>query len=314
MERIVEIIKNHQTFAVCGHVNPDGDCVGSCVALCRALAMLGKRVSLLMQKTDVAHNLLPVWDDGFCTPADDAEVFVALDCGDAGRLLCGAEPLSRAQMTVCIDHHVTNTGFAQVNVVDPHAAASGELVFTLAADYLGLPLVPELALPLYAAISADTGSFRFSNTTAQTYRIAARLAETGLDFSSLIHKMFGTHTLQQLQAQAYAVEHTTLHCNGKIAISTMPHAYLDERGMTFDDVDFLSAMPRSIEGVEVGVYLKEKTDNEVKISLRSNELVDVAAIAAQFGGGGHIRAAGATLAGTLEDAKAQVLAALEGVL
>ena len=314
MKRIVNVIQNHQTFAVCGHVNPDGDCIGSCVALCRALHLLGKQVQLLIGRADVAHNLLPIWDDSFGTPVAGAEVFVALDCADADRLLCGREPLERAQVTVCMDHHMTNVGFAQVNVIDPAAAATGELVFALLAEALQLPMTPELAMPLYAAISADTGSFKFSNTTPRTHQIAARLLETGGDFSNLIHQMFGVHTLRQLQAQAYAVEHTTLHFDGKAAVMAMPHAYLDERGMTFDEVDFLSALPRSIEGVEVGVYLKEKSEHEIKVSLRSNQSVDVAAVAAAFGGGGHVRAAGVTIAGTLEAAKEKILAALEGVL
>lgn len=314
MEKIANLIQKYQTFAVCGHVNPDGDCIGSCVAFCRALRLLGKQVQLLIDRADVARNLLPIWDDGFCTPIDHPEVFVALDCADADRLLCGREPLDCAPVTVCIDHHKTNTGFAQVNMIDPPAAATGELVFALAAEGLQLPVTQELAIPLYAAIASDTGSFRYSNTTPRTHRIAARLLETGMDFSGLMHQMFGTHSLQQLQAQAYAVERTTLHFDGKAAVMTMSHAYLEEHDMTFDDVDFLSALPRDIEGVEVGVYLKEKSDSEIKVSLRSNQWVDVAAVAASFGGGGHVRAAGATIVDTLEAAKAKILAALEEVL
>lgn len=314
MENIAKIIQVHQTFAVCGHVSPDGDCIGSCVAFCRALSLLGKQVSLLIEPSNVAHNLLPIWDNSFCKPLENTEVFVAIDCADTGRLSCGTQPLERAPVTVCIDHHMTNTGFAQVNVIDPMAAAAGELIFTLVTDHLGLPLTPELALPLYAAISADTGSFKFSNTTARTHKIAARLLETGLDFYGLVHQLFDTFTLQQLQAQAYVVEHITLHHAGKIAVSPMPHAYLEARGMTFDEVDFLSSMLRTIEGVEVGVYLKEKAEREIKVSLRSNSTVDVAAVAAKFGGGGHVRAAGATLTCTLDEAKACILAALEEVL
>ena len=157
---------------------------------------------------------------------------------------------------------------------------------------LDLPMTKELALPLYGAISADTGNFRYSNTTPRTHEIAARLLETGIDFYGLTRRMFDTMTVGQLQAQAYAVEHLTLHCGGQAAFLPMSYQYLEAHGMTFDEVDFLSTLPRTIEGVEVGVYFKQKSEREVKVSLRSNDRVDVAALAGRFGGGGHERHSG----------------------
>lgn len=313
MEQIVSIIRKYTSFAVCGHVNPDGDCIGSCVALCRALEQLGKRAVLLIEPGDVPAHLTEIWDGRFCGPADGAEVFCVLDCADAQRLSCGSARLEQIPVTFCIDHHKTNAGFAQVNVIDAQASATGELIFALI-QALDLPMTKELALPLYGAISADTGNFRYSNTTPRTHEIAARLLETGIDFYGLTRRMFDTMTVGQLQAQAYAVEHLTLHCGGQAAFLPMSYQYLEAHGMTFDEVDFLSTLPRTIEGVEVGVYFKQKSEREVKVSFRSNDRVDVAALAGRFGGGGHIRAAGATICDTLENAMAQILQALEEVL
>ena len=313
MEQVLSIIRKYTSFAVCGHVNPDGDCIGSCTAFCRALEKLGKRAVLLIGPEQVPDRLMEIWDGRFCGPADGAEVFCALDCADVQRLSCGADAWEQVPVTMCIDHHKTNGGFAQANLVDAQAAATGELVFAVI-QALGLSLTEEVALPLYGAICADTGNFRYSNTTPHTHEIAARLMETGIDFSGLTRRMFDTMTIGQLQAQAYAMEHLTLHCNGRVAFMPMPYQYLEEHGMTFDEVDFLSSLPRTIEGVEVRVYFKQKSGCEVKISLRSNDRVDVAALAGRFGGGGHIRAAGATICGTLENAMAQVLQALEEVL
>ncbi len=298
----------HESFAVIPHKNPDGDALGSCLALCRTLERLGKTARIFYEEK-IPVNLQFIWDhsyDGDMSMQFDAAI--AVDCADAERLgIFRATVFDRAADTACIDHHMTNAGFANHNYIDPNAAATGEIIYQLAEQlFLQVP-DKKTAEWLYCAIASDTGSFKYSNTTKTTHQIAANLIGLGIDVSKLSKHLFDTLSLSQIRLLGVAATGMELYEGGKVALIHMHEAELAKWGLGFDETDYLVSLPRSIEGVEVGIFLKEKGEREIKASFRSNAYINVAEIASSFGGGGHCRAAGATIALPYDDAKQLVL-------
>ncbi|MBE7030894.1 MAG: bifunctional oligoribonuclease/PAP phosphatase NrnA [Ruminococcaceae bacterium] len=307
LKQIAQALLSKDNFAIFPHVNPDGDCLGSALALCSALRNMGKK-AYVVTTDPIPQNIAFLWDEGFCAPNGwKPACAVAVDCADPDRMSDKA-CFDGAPFTCCMDHHGTNPGYGDLSFVEPQAAATGEIIFSLLTDCLGVPLTPFERDCLYTAICTDTGNFKFSNTTPRTHRIAAELIAAGVDVADMSQRLFDTLTLRQLKAHAEAVKNLSVYMDGRVAVTFVSTAFLQENGMGFEDVDFLSSMPRNVEGAEVGIFCKERTPGEIKVSLRSNHCVDVSEIAALFGGGGHKRAAGATISGTRQQAVEQLLA------
>ena len=308
---IKSFIENNDNFAILGHANPDGDCIGSCMGMWYMLKELGKKASVMIYDDDVPRFLKFLLNgDAIASENQEFDAYIVMDCADISRIAHGGEKLADCENTACIDHHRTNDGFAKVNAIFPDAAATGEIVYYLSAEVMGVKPLGAMAECIYAAIVADTGGFKYSSTTAQTMRAGAYLIENGVDNVSVFKALFDTYTKEQMDIIGDVTATLTTHFGGKVAIIHVTDDLLIKRGMRLDDIDFLVSMPRGIEGVEVGVFLKKRGD-QVKVSLRSGESVDVSEIAKSLGGGGHMRAAGITLDATLDEAKQIILNSLK---
>ncbi len=314
LSEIRKFIENNDNFAIIGHTNPDGDCVGSCLGMWYMLQKLGKTAYVCINSEDIPHHLDFVWN-GECSAKDGQtfDAYIAIDCAGIDRLSCRNDEFNSAECTACIDHHRTNVGFAKVNAVIPDAAAAGEIIYYLAKDIMGITPEGDMADAIYTAIVSDTGGFKYSSTTSRTMKAGADLLDCGVESARIFKNLFDTYTQKQIDIVSDITSTLTTHLDGKVAVIYVTDELLESKGMRFDEVDFITNLPRSIEGVEVGVFLKKRGD-EVKISLRSGENVDVSQIASTLGGGGHIRAAGITLKCSLDEAKETILKEIEKVL
>lgn len=313
LNQLAEIIKSRSNIAILPHVNPDGDCIGSSFALQLALQKLQKD-SIVIVEEDIPQvysflagkyaklNEIPsglVFDTVIC-----------LDCGDERRLNDRLYLFESAQTTVNVDHHISNTKFAQFNYVDTYSSATGEIIYDLL-SILGVTIDKDIAANLYVAISTDTGGFRYGNTTSRTHHIAAAFLDTGIDIAEINRRIFDTVSMARLKLVAQAINNIEFYEDGKIALIALSYELIQKMGITDEEGDGLSSLPRTIEGVEVGLLLKEKAPGEVKVSFRSNQYVDVSKVAASFGGGGHKRASGCTLNMDMMAAKKQILEAVK---
>ncbi len=313
LEKIGEVIKTGIHIGILPHIDGDGDCIGSSFALLLALKKLGKNAKVVVEE-DIppVYSFLP----GQYTKSDELsaedtfDMIICLDSGDEGRIKDRLHLLHNSKVTVNIDHHITNTKFAQHNYVDPDSAATGEIIYDLI-RLLGIEIDREIAANLYVAIATDTGGFRYSNTTSRTHHIVANLLQADIDIASINRKVFETVTLSKLKLLSDAANRIELYGDGKIAFIALTREFIKEAGANDDDTDGLASLPRTVEGVEVGILLTEKEPQKVKVSFRSNEYVDVSEIASLFGGGGHMRASGCTLKTDMKTAKAKVLEAVK---
>ena len=305
------LLRTFDNVLILTHVRPDGDTVGCAAALCAGLRALGKTAHLL-PNAELTDTTAPYFrpyaaPDGFLP-----DRVVSTDIAAAGLFPENARPYAE-RVDLAVDHHPSFEFFGRENIVRPEAGACGELIYDILAE-LG-PITPEIALPLYVAVSTDTGCFQYSNTTAQTLRVAAAVKDAGCEAYPINKLFFGTKSLPRLQLESRLTASMELLAGGKVAICRLPLSWMGELGLTEDDIDSIAGFPRAVEGVEVGVMIREMADGREKISLRTGEHANASAICAHLGGGGHRAAAGATVDLGFVAAKAAVLAALraEGI-
>ncbi|MDR0530946.1 MAG: bifunctional oligoribonuclease/PAP phosphatase NrnA [Oscillospiraceae bacterium] len=306
------------------HGHPDGDTLGSAFALAHALRALKKPVTVLCEdpipamfaymRADVAYEILgeknqdPPDDGANRQPA--AGFLISVDVADEN--LLGPAALSRfgGQVRLNIDHHATNTLFAAETLLDPSAAATAEIVSDLI-DLMGVRMDTLMAACLYAGVSTDTGCFRYYNTTARSHRYAARYMELGVETEPLDRAFFETESRSYMALERLAFDGLRYFAEGRIALIAVTQAMFAQSGSNDEEYIKLVARTRQIEGVQVGVALRERRDGTYKISLRSHETVDAAAICARMGGGGHSRAAGCASELPLEDTIRRVVGFVE---
>lgn len=311
--RMEEIVANCKVVAVIPHKNPDGDALGSSYALAHCLKKAGKSVSILFSG-DMPKNLSFLMTDEFKSTQNTAyDTVIMVDCADEFRVDENEKKIfETCENTVVIDHHATNKGFGKLNYIDASSAAAGEIIYDCIENISCFSLDDTVAKYLYTAIVCDTGSFKYSNTTPKTHLIAAKLMEYNIDIAEISRKAFETKTINQCKLYSYALDNLGFFCGGKVGMTYVSYKYLQENNMDFDEADYLVSLPRDIEGVEVGVFLKIKSENEIKVSFRSNAYIDVAKLASDFGGGGHIRAAGCSVFNkTFEETKELIIKSLE---
>ncbi len=296
---VAETLRRHDRFAVVTHENPDGDELGSMLAITLALHTLGKdAVMLLLGKGPLpAEYRFLALDELRREPPDDLEqrVLVAVDCASARRIGPDAAPLERAQLVVDVDHHHDNTRFGAVNLVVADASSTAEIVRDLLAA-LDVPLTPELAEPLYVGLVTDTGRFQYSNTTPKALRLAAELVEAGADVHGIFRHVYETVQFAKLKLLARALDRAELHEGGRLVISTLRRGDFEavgaEEAYSEGIIDYL----RAVEGCELVALIREPPRGDGparRISLRSShDELDVSAIARKAGGGGHRQAAG----------------------
>jgi phosphoesterase RecJ-like protein len=308
---VLEVLEVGRRFVLLAHLYPDGDVLGSQLGLGLALRALGRQVAFACSHPvpEPFHFLpgageLQQWKEG----RGDFDVVITLDCPDPSRvggLLDGCrQPGTRV---LNIDHHADNRRYGDVNWIEPAAAATGEMLYELL-EAAGLPLTRDIAVNLYTAIVTDTGSFRYSNTSPKTFRIAARLVEAGVDPADIANRLYETRHLAGLHLLGRILQQVEANSDGTVAWVVIDRSQAESADL-LEAEDFVT-YPRSIRAAKVAVLFRE-LPGEVKVSLRAKGEVDVARIAARFGGGGHRNAAGVVLKGELVPTKALVLAAVE---
>lgn len=303
MKKILEYIEDAKTIGIAGHVRPDGDCVGSCLALYFYLKKnLPENVTIDLYLEPIPEKLCKYWDSSIIKQENregiQYDLFIALDSGSPDRLGFALEYFDRATRTINIDHHISNVKFANTNVVKDMASSTCEVLFDLF-DYDKVD--EDIAKALYLGIIHDTGVFKHSNTTEKTMRIAGKLIAKGVPFTQMIDETFYLKNYRQNQILGRCLLESILILNGKCIVSSVSRKMLEFYEATSADLDGIIDQLRITQGVEVAIFLYETDLHEYKVSMRSNELVDVRKIATYFGGGGHIRAAGCTMHGTIHD-------------
>lgn len=293
-------------FVLSSHISPDGDNIGSLVGTYWLLKYLGKDVSLLLlDKTpDKYEFLLEDVSIIDMETISSEDVWIILDSSDEKRLGDGQTLLKKCKHTVNIDHHRSNTLYGDYNWVEVDAAATGELVFCLAKG-LGIPLDTKISNAIYVAISTDTGSFRYPNTTNITMHIISELHDVGISHQQIIQDVYQNRPLLFLELLSKLIQNLEIH-EGIIAYSVLTKKELDDLDARGEDTDGLVEELRDIAGIEISCFLKEVEVGIFKGSLRSKGTYDVIGVAESFGGGGHKKAAGFTIQGTIEEVRCSI--------
>lgn len=285
-----QLLSNDDIMIFC-HRNPDGDTLGSGYGLCYALRSLGKKAKVVcFDKLPSKFEYLRDFDEEF-TP----KFFVSVDIASEG--LFGEMP---AKINLAIDHHPSNTLFAENTLLEPEAAATCEVIYKLIKE-LKVKITPQIATCLYTGIATDTGCFKFSNVTPETHFIAGELIKCGADFKKVNKEIFETKTMGLVSLEAEVLNNLKFFCDNKVALIAVTLQMLEKSGVMETELDGITGIPRQIEGVLVGVTVKQRTENEYKISVRSSESLDASEFCKRFGGGGHARAGGCSIFGTLEE-------------
>lgn len=306
MNEVAQTLRTNGSFVILTHCRPDGDTLGSAALLCRGLRAYGK-IAHVLYNPEVTEKYSDLLDGLTTRQIRPGDVVIAVDVAAENMLQVGLPENTAIHLR--IDHHRTGSKFSLAELVDPAAAACGQIIYDLLA-FMEIPLDEPMAIALYTAISTDTGCFRFANTQSHTLEVAAKAAEKITDLYSLNQKLFGLVSLRKLKLQSWLLEHAIFLQNNQVAICPLPLEVERQLGITEDDTENLSGYPRSIEGVQIAATLRETGDGRVKISLRTVPAYDSGAICQKLGGGGHRGAAGATVEMSLEEATKALIAAL----
>ena len=309
-EQIGQALRENQRFAVLSHVRPDGDALGSQLALGLSLKQLGKDVRIwnedgMLEK----YSFLPSANLLTKPPADpeDVDVAIALDTAIQNRLGTALPAVRSAKVWINIDHHPSNPGYGDLVQIDPKAPATGEILFELIKSEK-LPIDAAIAENLYVAISTDTGSFQYPNTTARTLEIAAELIRAGVDVGRVSQLTYENYPRRRVELLRDLLGTMRFDANDRVASFSLSLATAKRLGVLPEDNEGLIDHLRAIGGVIVAVFFEELPDGKVRVSMRSkNEKVNVCAICEKFGGGGHVLAAGARVRGTLAEVEKKVL-------
>lgn len=302
LKDIKEIIINKDHFIIMGHIDPDGDCIGSVFALKWALDRLGKKsLVLLNDLPEKVYHYLQISPTDYNIFKDfntkkykwPEYNMIALDSGDIERLGGGIK-LTKNRLLINIDHHVDNTKYGQVNYINPEMSATGEIIYDLL-SLLKVPIDIKIGKALATAIIADTGGFRYQNTSARVMRVIASLMDIGVDSYKINKALFGTYSYSAIKLKGLALSTLQLGADGKIAWLKVDQDMLKRVRTEISDASGLVNYARDIADVEVGIAFYEIDSNKTKVSFRSNNYCPVHEIAAYFGGGGHPRAAGCKL-------------------
>lgn len=308
IEAAAAFLLEHDRYTILSHANPDGDTLGCAHALCIALRSIGKKANVRCADS-FSERFSFMWAN-VPTQEFDEETVISVDVADR-LLLGGLNEEYGGRVELAIDHHVTHVCFEKRLLNEPDAAACAQTVFKVIRA-MNVPLNKDIAACLYTAIATDSGCFKFSSVSPETHRIAAQLLEFDFGFAQLNYTLFDLKTRERIALEERIYREMEYYFEGKCAVITLSKSALDK--VDSEDANGISSIPRQVQGVEVGVVIKEKKDGW-KASLRSNSRIDVQAICKVFGGGGHIRAAGCSFKGmTAEQAKEKLLAEIGKVL
>lgn len=310
LRQTASFLKKHDNYIILTHASPDGDTLGSAYALYYALNEIGKVACV------VCPDIIPKKYDYFARKTDHVKkenaTIIAVDVADARLLGALAEEFGGI-VDLCIDHHISNTQFAKNLYLDEFAAATAECIYELIAQMrVNINLVTAKAL--YTGLATDTGCFKYSNVTEKTHLIAAQLYEFDINAAEINRLMFDTKSKKLLELEKMVLEAAEFHFDDKCFFLTVTAEMQEKTGCSGTELEGISVISRSVEGVKVGVTAKQTDDTQFKISLRTYEPLDASAICKKLGGGGHKSAAGATVSGTPAEVKATVLAVIKEAL
>jgi phosphoesterase RecJ-like protein len=309
-EQIGQALREHHRFAVLSHVRPDGDALGSQLALGLSLKQLGKDVRIWNEDGMLdKYSFLPNANLLTKPPAqpEDFDVAVALDTAIQNRLGNTVAAIKSAKAWINIDHHPSNPGYGDIVFIDPNAPATGQILFELITAQK-LPIDPAIAENLYVAISTDTGSFQYPNTTARTFEIAAELIRVGVDVGHVSQLTYENYPRRRVELLRDLLGTMRFNADDRVASFTLSLAAAKKLGVLPEDNEGLIDHLRAIHGVVVAIFFEELSDGKVRVSMRSkNQSVNVCAICEKFGGGGHVLAAGARVKGALAEVEKKIL-------
>jgi phosphoesterase RecJ-like protein len=313
IDRILETIREHQSFCIVGHVRPDGDCIGSQLALGLALRNEGKRVTV-WNEDSIPQKYKFLNTEGLYDKPKSGEKFdcvIATDCASFQRLGKAGECIADRKIFINIDHHESNTRYADINWVSPHEASCGELIFKLI-KVAGWPITRPIADLLFTAVSTDTGSFQYPTTRPGTFHIGADLVTRGADLAGICHEVYQSYPLSRARLLKHVYSTFRLTDNDRIVWFWLKKKDLTRAGSDSDDTEGLIDHIRAIEPVVVACVFEELTPELTRLSLRSkSDKVNVSEICKEFGGGGHPAAAGARIPGTPLSVQRKVIAAVK---
>jgi len=307
---IQTIMHTKNCFVITGHVNPDEDAVGACLGLGMWLENMGKDVKVILESHVSRINIIPgrhLLFNGNIRELN-TEVFICLDCASPTRIGDARILLDKAGCTVCIDHHITNIGFAQYNYIDSAASSTSEMVFRL----IGAEAArnKNIASAIYAGIVTDTGGFRFGATSSNTLRAAGQLIDAGIPFTDIYTQLQHMHTFTEAKLLGRVLENCQRCCNERVIYACVSKNMMDDINAGPKDLDGVVEYLLNTSGVDAAVLIYYRNDSEYKVSLRSRR-IDVGKIAEMLGGGGHTMAAGCNIPGDIDQVKEKILPIME---
>lgn len=306
LDNILEEVKKAEKIVILTHEHPDGDAIGSSLAMYHALKAFGKNPDVIIPVHSKVFNCLPgVEDIKTESNIENYDLAISLDCATIKMLNGFVNYFENAKVKVCIDHHSTNTMFGDYNYVNPAAPACAQILLVIL-EYFGIEMTKEIGTCILTGIITDTGGFKYQGVTAETFEFVAWLLNKGVNVSSIYRQVLEVKTKPNFELHRIANNRVEFFEDGKIAYTYITAEDEAKVGAESGDHEGIVDIGRCVEGVEVSIFIRQ-TEKGCKISLRSNDYVNVADACAIFGGGGHARAAGATIQGTIEQAKEKVL-------
>lgn len=294
------------------HIQMDGDAFGTATALCRALRNSGREAVILLE--DSIPEYIRFLDYGYCTfdmeSVGKPDVCVCVDCGETDRFPLRKDTFFCGKKTICIDHHATSEPFADYNYIDARVAASAEIIYRLLRT-MDLAIDKETGEAIFTGICTDTGNFQYSNTTKESHLITAELYDAGIDHGKIAVELYQNISLAKIRITSRILDTLEIFSGGRAAMAFVTQEMLRKEGVSMDETEGAVDTIRNLKGVEVAVFVREKEPGLIKASMRAKTFGNVGDIAAAFGGGGHIKAAGCTLHMSMEEACAKLKKAVE---
>lgn len=315
LDNIIEEIKKAEKIVILTHETPDGDAIGSSLAMKLALKQLGKNADLIIKEFPRIFDFLPNREEVKQeTDVEKYDLAISLDCADFKRLV-GNEYFEKAKQTIVIDHHGSNKMYGDINFVNPVSPACCQILIGMF-QYFNIDINKELGTCILTGIITDTGGFRYSGVTPETFEFTAELLEKGVNVSEIYKRVLETQTKSNFELMKRTIDRMEFLENGKVTFTYITNKDLEEVNAEIGDHEGLVEIGRDIEGVEVSVFIRQKENDKdtYKISMRSNEYVNVSDVCIMFGGGGHEKAAGAAIQGDIEQVKQKIINELKKVL
>lgn len=310
LDEAARFLREHDNFEILTHEYPDGDTLGSAYALVPALAQLGKNARVVVTSLPKDFVFLT---EGIEEKDFAAEAIISVDIADE-KLLGKNREKYEGRINLCFDHHAVNRVKADIKAVDPHAASNCEIIYRLLRE-MNIKITKQIANALYTGVSTDTGCFKYGNTTSDTFRIAAELLDLGAENVKINKVMFDTKSKLKLKMEQEVLSGIRYCADGRCAIIAATLELQKKLGIGDGELEGLSSIPRQIEGVDIGITMREKEENVFKISVRSNkEVIDAARFCQGFGGGGHAEAAGCQINGTADEVREILRQAVESAI